>query len=45
MKYTHEINWNDKNVWEDINRINVGIFQFEGDYAFDLLSTYKAKVM
>lgn len=42
-KYAHEINWNDKNVWEDINRINVGIFQFEGDYAFDLLSTYKAK--
>ena len=26
---SHEINWNDNNVWEDMVRSPVGIFQFE----------------
>jgi DNA polymerase III subunit alpha len=37
---SHEINWNDENVWNDITSSPVGIFQFEGDYAADLLKKY-----
>lgn len=45
-KLSHEIDWNDEKVWEDMNRINVGIFQFEGsDYAGDLLKEYKCKTI
>lgn len=42
VKYplSHEVNWNDSKVWNDIVASNVGIFQFEGDYAFDLLKRY-----
>jgi len=45
IKYplSHEINWQDENVWNDIITSNVGIFQFEGNYAFDLLKKYKPK--
>lgn len=28
---THEINWNDEDVWADMLRSPVGIFQFEGE--------------
>ena len=38
---SHEINWNDAKVWEHITDSPIGIFQFEGDYAFDLLKKYK----
>ena len=38
---SHEINWNDEKVWDDIITSPIGIFQFEGDYAFDLLKRYK----
>ena len=38
---SHEVNWEDEKVWEDIISSPIGIFQFEGDYAFDLLSRYK----
>ena len=38
---SHLVNWNDKNVWDHITDSSVGIFQFEGDYAFDLLKKYK----
>lgn len=43
IKYprAHELNWNDSKVWDDIITSPVGIFQFEGDYAFDLLQKYK----
>ena len=37
---SHEINWEDKDVWADIITSPVGIFQFEGKYAFDLLKKY-----
>ena len=38
---SHEINWNDEKVWKDIITSSVGIFQFEGNYAFDLLKRYE----
>ena len=43
IKYpkSHEINWEDKEVWEHMTDSPVGIFQFEGQYAFDLLKRYK----
>lgn len=37
----HEINWNDENVWEDINKSNIGIFQFEEKYAYNCLKKFK----
>ncbi|MBY6838669.1 PHP domain-containing protein [Clostridium botulinum] len=37
----NEIDWNDDLVWDDIITNNTGIFQFEGEYAFDLLSQFK----
>lgn len=40
---SHEIDWNDENVWDDIISSPTGIFQFEGDYAFDLLKRYKPR--
>jgi DNA polymerase-3 subunit alpha len=38
---SHEVNWKDKNVWEDMITSNVGVFQFEGEYAYKLLKQYK----
>ena len=37
---SHEINWNDDNVWNDMIVSNVGIFQFESLYAFSLLKKF-----
>lgn len=37
---SHELNWNDKEVWKHITDSPVGIFQFESDYAFKLLKAY-----
>lgn len=37
---SHEINWNDQNVYEDMLRSPIGIFQFEGNYAFELLKRF-----
>jgi DNA polymerase-3 subunit alpha len=34
---SHEINWEDRRVWDDMIKSRVGIFQFEGGYAFDML--------
>lgn len=34
---SHEIDWDDTNVWEDMIKYPTGIFQFEGDYAFECL--------
>lgn len=44
-KYAHEIDWNDNKVWNDMIKSNVGVFQFEGKYAFDLLSKFKPKAI
>lgn len=40
---SHEIDWNDKKVWNNMITSNVGVFQFEGDYAFSLLKEFKPK--
>lgn len=40
---SHEINWNDRDVWDDMMRSPVGVFQFEGEFAFSLLRQFKAK--
>ena len=37
----YKINWNDNNVWDDMLTCQAGVFQFEGDYAFELLSKFK----
>lgn len=34
---SHEVNWNDNNVWEYMVKSPVGIFQFESDFAFKSL--------
>lgn len=43
VKYpsSHEINWLDDKVWSDMITSNVGVFQFESDYAFGLLKQFK----
>lgn len=38
---SHEINWNDEAVWADMLRSPIGIFQFEGDFAFSMLRQYE----
>jgi DNA polymerase III subunit alpha len=38
---SYEINWNDNKVWEDMITSRIGIFQFQGDYAFSLLKEFK----
>lgn len=40
---SHEVDWNDPVVWEDMMRSPVGIFQMEGDFAFKLLRDFKTK--
>lgn len=37
---THEINWDDQRVWQDMMRSSVGIFQMEGEFAFKLLKDF-----
>lgn len=41
----YQINWNDENVWKDMITSPIGIFQFEGDYAFDLLKRFEPKII
>lgn len=38
-RYAYQMDWNDDKVWNDMIRCNSGIFQFEGDYAHELLKT------
>ena len=40
---THEINWNDESVWNEITRNPSGIFQFEGTFAFECLKKFAPK--
>lgn len=42
-KKSHQINWNDEDVWEDIITSPAGIFQFESSYAFSLLEKFKPR--
>jgi DNA polymerase-3 subunit alpha len=39
---SHDIDWNDDKVWEDMITSCVGIFQFESDYSFLLLKKFNA---
>lgn len=40
---SHEIDWFDEAVWDDMARDCSGIFQFEGAFAFDCLKKFKPK--
>jgi len=40
---THEIEFDDQKVWQDMMRSPVGIFQMEGDFAFKLLKDFGTK--
>ena len=40
---SHTVNWLDKNVWNHIGDSPVGVFQFEGSYAFDLMKRFKCQ--
>lgn len=37
---SHEINWNDKSVWDNMKKSNIGIFQFESDFAYKILKDF-----
>ena len=45
IKYpkSHEINWNDEKVWDDIVISPAGIFQFESPFAYQMLHDYSPK--
>jgi DNA polymerase III alpha subunit/intein/homing endonuclease len=38
---SHQINWEDNKVWDNMIETQQGVFQFEGDYAFDLLKNFR----
>ena len=41
---SHEIDWDDKKVWDNMIVSSTGIFQFDnGDYAFSLLKDFKPR--
>lgn len=40
---SHEIDWFDEEVWDDITTDPSGIFQFEGAFAFDSLKKFRPK--
>ena len=40
---SHEIDWNDKKVWDNMTTSPIGIFQMEGDFAFNLLKKFKPR--
>ena len=40
---THEIDWDDQEVWADMIKSPAGIFQFEKSFAFDSLKKFKPK--
>jgi DNA polymerase-3 subunit alpha len=44
-KKSHEIDWNDKEVWSNMIKNQAGVFQFEKDYAFSLLSKFKPETI
>lgn len=38
---SNEIDWFDSNVWNNMIESKLGVFQFEGQYAFDLLKKFE----
>ena len=39
----HEINFDDRAVWDDIDKDQLGIFQFESQFASDSIKTFKPR--
>lgn len=44
-RFAHQIDWNDEAVWEDMTRLNSGVFQFESSYSMDLLSRFQPRCL
>ena len=40
---SYQMDFNDQNVWADMMRSPVGVFQMEGDFAFKLLKDFQTK--
>ena len=40
---SHEINWDDQEVWTDMLRSPIGVFQMESAYAFESLKKFRPK--
>jgi len=40
---SYKIDWNDGDVWSEMLNGQVGLFQFEGDFAYGLLKKFKPK--
>lgn len=40
---THEVDWNDQNVWDDMSRSLTAIFQFESTFAADCFKKFRPK--
>jgi DNA polymerase-3 subunit alpha len=40
-KKTHQIDWNDKRVFDEIQKHQLGLFQFESNFAYSLLKEFK----
>ena len=40
---SHEIDWEDEKVWDDMLKSPVSIFQMESDFAFSMLKKFKPK--
>lgn len=40
---THEINWDDKDVWDDMLSSPAALFQFESKFSFDSLRKFKPR--
>ncbi len=39
----HEVDWNDQDVWNDMMKSSIGIFQFESHFAYDSLRKFRPK--
>ena len=42
---SNEINWDDENVWNDMIKSSMGLFQFESDYAFKSLKEFEPHML
>lgn len=42
-KYAHEIHWDDENVWNDMIKSNVGVFQFEKENSHNMLRDFEPR--
>lgn len=42
---SHEVNWGDMNVWNDMITTPIGLFQFESQFAFESLKKFKPTML